>query len=523
MTTSQNVNYCTGQCWYDNFVVSPAGYPDTVYLGGSFDYGNYGFVNDGRGVLYSTDAGASFTDMTWDATFRPTPPGTCCQPNPVAPNGIHPDQHALVVSPTNPGLFFEGSDGGLMRSSGSNTDISSQCTTYRNLTGAGLALCQQLLSRVPSRLYNLNQGLTTLQFQGISVSPNARMVQGGTQDNGTWQSSGPNWSQIIYGDGGQSGFSANNVNLRFNTFTGQANDVNFRNGNPAYWVIASGPILSSPESAQFYPPVIADPSPARAGTIFQGSNSVWRTQDWAGNQAFLEANCPEFTTSASNPACGDFVQIGPTGATSLTASATDYRGTTRSGGNVGAIRRTPSNTGTMWVATTTGRVFISKNADAAASSVIYTRLDTLPSATASPGRFVSGIFIDPKNTNHAWLSYSSYSSLDPTTPGHVFSVTFDPTANSGNGDATWTSLDGTGAMAFPDFPATAITFDGDGGLYVANDWGVLNRPKGSPDWQVAGTGLPMVEVTDLVIAPTVGPRRLFAATHGRNVWTLPLP
>ena len=32
-----------------------------------------------------------FTDMTWDATTNPTPPGNCCQPNAIAPNGIHPD------------------------------------------------------------------------------------------------------------------------------------------------------------------------------------------------------------------------------------------------------------------------------------------------------------------------------------------------------------------------------------------------------------------------------------------------
>src|SRR5207249_4978650 len=146
----QTDNYCSGQCWYDNFVVTPTGYPDSVYVGGSFDYPTYGFATNGRGVLYSTDAGASFTDMTWDSTTPATPAGSCCQPNPVAPNGMHPDQHGFVVSPSNPGLFFDGSDGGLVRSDGSFKDISSQCTTYRTtLSGNDLALCQQLLSRVP--------------------------------------------------------------------------------------------------------------------------------------------------------------------------------------------------------------------------------------------------------------------------------------------------------------------------------------------------------------------------------------
>jgi hypothetical protein len=519
LTTTENINYCTGQCWYDNFVVTPAGYPDTVYLGGSYQYSEYGGKSNGRGVLYSTDAGASFTDMTWDATTNPTPPGSCCQPNSIAPNGMHPDQHALVVSPTNPGLFFDGSDGGLIRSSGSFADISSQCTTNRRLSGADLSLCQQLLSRVPTYLYSLNKGLSTLQFQSLSVAPdNAKHLQGGTQDNGTFETLGSavTWPQIIYGDGGQSGFSVNNSYLRFNTFTGQASDVNFQNGDPARWVVATGPIVSSPEGSQFYPPVTADPNPTNAGTIFQGSNSVWRTQDWGGSQTYLEANCPEFSTSSANPACGDFVRIGPTGATSLTASnATDYRGTSRSGGNVAAIQRTPSDTGTLWAATTAGRVFISKNADATAASVTYTRLDSLDAN--SPGRFVSGIYIDPTDANHAWISYSSYSSLTPSTPGHVFSVTYNPAGPS----ATWTNLDGSGTTAFPDFPATAIVRDSNGDLYVSNDWGVLRLPSGSTSWAVAGTGLPMVEVAGLTIVP--GSRKLYAATHGRSAWQLTLP
>jgi len=506
LTTSQNLGYCDNgqngaQCWYDNFVISPKGHPDSVYLGGAFSYNSYGRSTNGRGVLYSTDAGASFTDMTWDSTSSTTP------------NGLHPDQHALVVSSTNPGLFFEGSDGGLMRSSGSFTDASSQCAS-RGLSGNSLTLCQQLLSRIPTYLYSLNKGLSTLQFQSLSVAAdNPKHLQGGTQDNGTFETVGSAvvWPQIMYGDGGQSGFSANNSALRFNTFTGQANDVNFQNGDPTKWVVATGPIVSSPESAQFYPPITADPNPANAGTIFQGSTSVWRTQDWGGDQAYLEANCPEFTTSAANPACGDFVRIGPSGATDLTASSLGGR----SGGNVAAIERGPTDTGTLWAATTTGRLFISKNANAAASAVTFTRLDTL--AANSPGRFVSGIYVDPANANHAWVSYSSYNSLTPATPGHVFEVTYDSIA----GTATWTNLDGSGATAFPDFPATDVVRDSNGDLYVSNDWGVLRLASGSTDWVVAGSGLPMVEVAGLTIVPSA--RKLYAATHGRSAWSLTLP
>jgi hypothetical protein len=489
-----------------------------VYLGGSFSYGSYGFATNGRAFLRSSDAGNSFTDMTWDATTNPTPPGSCCQPNSIAPNGMHPDSHAIVEVPGSNIAFF-GSDGGIVRSSAGFRDISSQCTTERGLTGADLALCQQLLSAVPTQLFTTyNDGLSTLQFQSVSVNPSdANNLMGGTQDNGTFEKP-PNstsaWPQKIYGDGGQSGFNVGNSALRFNSFFLNFHDVNFRNGNPLKWVIASGPIVASGESSQFYAPIIADP--VSAGTIFQGSQSVWRTRDWAGNRAFLEANCPEFTTSGADPNCGDFVRIGPAGATDLTAAAADYRGMTRAGGNVAALARASSDAATLWAATTTGRLFISKNGDAGAHSVTYTRLDTL--AANSPGRFISGIAVDPADPNHAWITYSSYSAITPATPGHVFSVTYD----QGAGTATWTNLDGMGGPAFPDFPATGVAFDsGRGDLYVSNDWGVLRLPNGSTDWEVAGTGLPMVEVAGLTIVP--GARKLYAATHGRSAWQLTLP
>jgi hypothetical protein len=510
LTTTQNIDYCTGQCWYDNVVYSPPNKPDVVYLGGSYSYGTYGFATNGRAFIRSADAGASFSDMTWDATTNPTPPGSCCQPNPVAPNGQHPDSHAIVEIPgTNSAIF--GTDGGLMRSSGAFADISSQCTTYRGLSGTDLALCQQLLSAVPTYLYNLNRGLSTLQFQSLSVAAdNPKHLQGGTQDNGTFETYGSavTWPQIIYGDGGQSGFDVGNSAHRFNTFFANYTDANFQNGDPSKWVVISGPLFA--ESSAFYKPIIADPTVA--GTIFVGLTSVWRTQDWGGNQAHLEANCPEFTTSGADPACGDFVRIGNgVPSTSLTSSAWGDR----SGGNVAAVERARGDTGTLWAATGTGRVFVSQNADAAAGSVSWTRLDAL--ATNDPGRFVSGIFVDPTDANHAWISYGSYSALTPTTSGHVFSVTYD----QGAGTATWTNLDGSGAQMFPDFPATAIARDSNGDLYVANDWGVLRRANGSSDWVVAGTGLPQVEVAGLTIVPSA--RVLYAATHGRSAWKLTLP
>jgi hypothetical protein len=510
MTTSQNEDYCTGQCWYDNVVYSPPGKPDVVYLGGSYSYGTYGFTTNGRAFIRSADAGASFTDMTWDATTNPTTPGSYASiyPGlPIAPNGQHPDSHAILEIPGTDSAIF-GGDGGLMRSSGAFADISAQCTTYRGLTGGDLALCEQLLSAVPTYLYNLNKGLSTIQFQSLSVAPdNPKHLQGGNQDNGTFETYGSSvvWPQIMYGDGGQSGFDVTNSTHRFNTFFANYTDANFQNGDPTKWVIISGPLFG--ESSLFYKPIIADP--VAAGTIFVGLQHVFRTQDWGGSQAHLEANCPEFTTAGNDPACGDFVPLGGPMLTSATFGD-------RAGGNVAAVERAPSNTGTLWAATTTGRVFVSQNADnPTASSVAFFRIDSL--ASNDPNRFVSGIYVDPADPNHAWISYSGYNFNTPATPGHVFEVTYNP----GLGTATWASRDNPGGTAFPDFPATDIVRDSNGDLYVSNDFGVMILANGSTSWATAGSGLPMVEVAGLTIVP--GSRLLYAATHGRSAWKLTLP
>jgi hypothetical protein len=180
------------------------------------------------------------------------------------------------------------------------------------------------------------------------------------------------------------------------------------------------------------------------------------------------------------------------------------------------VARGTGDAGTLWAATSTGRVFVSKNADNPTNAAVtFTRIDSL--AANSPARFPSGIFVDPSNPNHAWIAYGSYSSLTPATPGHIFSVTFNPSGPS----ATWTSLDGSGATGFPDFPATGIVADSNTDLYVSNDWGVLRLPNGTTSWEVAGSGLPMVEVAGLTIVPSA--RKLYAATHGRSAWQLTLP
>ena len=488
-------NSCTGQCWYDNFVYTPAGHPDVVYVGGSYAYGEAGAgISNNRAVVLSTDAGKTFTDMTYDATDA------------LHPNGLHPDQHTLVTNPNNPLQFFEGNDGGIMRSSGTLADDSAQCAA-RGATGAALTRCQQLLSAVPSELRGINRGLTTLQFQSLSVSPfDSTLLQGGTQDNGTWQSTtlAGMFKNTIFGDGGQSGFDVADPNFRFHTYYAPQVDVNFKAGATADWNWIADPIVGTP--GQFYIPIISDP--AVSGTMYAGTDTVYRTKTHGMGTMSLSQfryQCNEFF-GHFQVQCGDWV---PIGATSLTDASLG----TRAGGNVAAVRRTASDGSTLWVATTNGRVFISQNANAdPEGSVTFTRIDT--TSAAAPNRFISGIAIDPANANHAWISYSGYNATTPTTPGHVFEVTYDPTSQ------TATFVDRSANLK--DLPVTDVAFDpATGDLYSSSDFGVYKFKAGGTQWLLAAKGMPNVEVAGLTLVP--GARVLYAATHGLGAWSLQLP
>jgi hypothetical protein len=486
-------NFCTGQCWYDNVVFTPPGHPDVVYLLGSYLYAETGGISNGRGVLLSTDAGTSFTDESMDAT------------DPVHPNGVHPDQHAIVVNPANPYQFWEGSDGGVIRSSGQFADMSAQCGS-RSLEQPALGRCQQLLSRVPTTLAGVNKGLPTLQFQSLSVSPfNANIVQGGTQDNGTFQTTGSpvEWPQVFWGDGGQSGFDAVERNFRFHTYFDASPDVNFSGGALDDWNWIGDPIYAT--GGLFYVPIISDPRVSRS--MFVGTTTVLRTKTAGmGSMSLGEfrAHCNEFTGDFAVQ-CGDWQPLGPT-------ALTDAAFGDRAGGAVAAVERTPADTATVWAATTTGRVFVSHNADAdPASAVTFARIDSL--SPAAPGRFVSGIYVDPTNPNHAWVSYSGYSAVTPATPGHVFEVTYNPAA----GTARWTDR----SYDLGDLPATDVVYDKvTGDLYASSDFGVYRLRPGRTHWNVAAPGMPNVEVAGLTIQ--TGARKLFAASHGLSAWSLTL-
>jgi hypothetical protein len=523
-------NYCqNGQCSYDSLVAHPRGSgPGTVWYLGSMNYDELKVYDrfgtgapprsNGRAVIRSTNAGGPVSAARWrDMTAILADPTDDWD----VAVGIHPDLRAAVFA-DNGNTAFIGGDGGVVRVDASATqDQSTSCAqrtwdydgdgTEDPLAPDDLALCQMLLNGVPNSIEPLNDGLRTIQFQSLSQNPQdpSGQILGGTQDNGTWsydtgRSEADRWFESIGGDGGQSGFDPVGGQLRYHNYFDATPEVNFHGDDPKTWLNIYDRLQLTPEARSFYTPFEADPT--TAGTLFTGLGHVWRTTDNGGDeQELIDNGClsNDLDPFRTRP-CGDWQPIGG----NLTSTVF---GSDRAGQYVVAVERAESDASTLWAATRIGRVFVSSNADDVAGSVSFHRIDS----PQTPGRFVTGIAIDPNDPNHAWISYTGYDAYTPDTPGHVFEVHYDPATHA----ATFEDR----SYNLGDQPVTALVAYGNtGSLFAATDFGVLELPAGATQWIDAGAGgLPHVATYGLTISQDG--QVLLAATHGRGAYSLELP
>jgi hypothetical protein len=501
LTAATSFGLCGSQCFYDLVVATPPDRPDTVLLGGVAQ------PQFGDGTIRSTDAGVSFQAFGSDAQR----------------NAAHVDVRAVVFHPRVPDIAIIGSDGGVVRNDGTFANASSRC-------GQGsTAACASYFSSVPSRLYFLNRGLQTLQFYNVSPDPRAPLdrLMGGLQDNGTiWidGSGSPGvWKSVFAaGDGtSASGFHPSRAGVLFASFQSNNFFVNFANGDQARWVRTGDPIRAADERASITASTgrqFLSFDEVNPDTQFTGFQHVWRTKDNGGSQTFLEASCRSLAPAPAG--CGDWVPLGvayPFAAGSTPASASrgpgdltgDVYGSDRPGGIIVAAERSPLDAGTLWAATSAGRLFVSKNADAAAPDAAFARIDT----PVAPNRFVTRIVADRTDVNAAFVSYSGFNALTPSAPGHVFRVVFNPSTRL----ASFTPLD----RDLGDLPINTLAVDDvKGDVYAGTDYGPLVLRKGASSWQLAGVGFPEALMVDLRYMPSQ--RVLIAATHGLGIFYLRL-
>jgi hypothetical protein len=535
--------YCDPQCAYDNYVYAPANplnapssgaNADVVYLSGANQYSENNRLSgrsNGRAVLLSTDAGVTFTDMTEDNRSS------------THPGALHPDHHALVVNPLNWRQFFDLSDGGVNRSDGVFVNDAADCTAppHSFNVPSRVAFCQVVLSRVPQTLNAINRGLRTIAAYTVDYSRNnPERVAFGAQDNGSMETIDDqnNWVQINIADGGPNRFDATGADRDFALTAFQSGSLMVRYDPlkqvDANWIADT---LADPTSVPPYAReasafiVPAETDPVTPGWMWTGREHVFRSQNYGRNpilatKAAHRANCNIWFGTFSDlngngeydlpgDACDDWKPLGDPGPNGRLTSAI-YG--SRAGGFVSANQRAYADSRTLWAATATGRIFISKNADNPNPALVtFTRLDSLD--PAAPPRYPTSIFVDRLNPDHAWISYSGYTSKTPATPGHIFEVFYTPPASpNASPKATFVNRDGHKINGYGDIPANRIIQTARGTLYVATDYGVVVNDGHSGVWRMAAAGLPNVDVADLVYVPERD--ALYAATHGQGVWLM---
>lgn len=130
-----------------------------------------------------------------------------------------------------------------------------------------------------------------------------------------------------------------------------------------------------------------------------------------------------------------------------------------------------------------------------------------------PNRYISGIAIEPADPSGrtAYVGFNGFSRRWTEGPGagigHIWK-----TSDAG---ATWTDISGN----FPDVPVNDIVVRGSK-LVVATDLATLISTDGGATWSRLSSNLPYTTVMDLSVGPD---GKLYAATHGRGIWSITAP
>ncbi len=137
---------------------------------------------------------------------------------------------------------------------------------------------------------------------------------------------------------------------------------------------------------------------------------------------------------------------------------------------------------------------------------------TLPIDGQLPNRYVSSFDVDPADPNHAVVAINGFSRRWTEGPGAGIGHLFE-THDAGE---HWTDI----STNLPDIPADTVKYVQGGALVVGTDNAVFYRAANSRTWYLLGTGIPTT--TTLQIKTDPSGRHLYAATHGRGIWSYDL-
>jgi photosystem II stability/assembly factor-like uncharacterized protein len=325
------------------------------------------------------------------------------------------------------------------------------------------AACEVENGGVRWRALNNNYGVT--QFYYGLPFPNGTSYIGGTQDNGTLKGTdsrgASGWTQAFGGDGGYVAIDPTATNVVYVETTRLSIRKSVDGGN-SYAGSTNG-ITESSANFLFINPFIMDPIDPL--TLWTGGRFLWRTS----NGAIL-------WTQAS-------AEIG--------------------GGTVSAIAVAADNSDTVIAGTSAGFIHRTDRGTRSTANTVW------PSVRPRSG-FVSWVAFDPNNTATVYATYSTFGGE------HVW--------KSVDGGASWTAIDGAGETAIPDIPVHTIIVDptNSARLFLGTDLGVFVSLDGGASWAKENNGFANVVTESLSLGVSGGFTYLFAFTHGRSVWRVPV-
>jgi sugar lactone lactonase YvrE len=396
---------------------------------------------------------------TWD-TANPywNYPFACDTTNTCA-NVTHPDQHALMISN---GQIVSGNDGGVYS---------------RPLTDTGTGGWSDLNATMHNLQYYY-AGAGNLPAGGVGI-------WGGLQDNGTALFD-PNQPQGVEPAGGD-GFDVIVNPANANDMVGEYTDLTMyssTDGGHTFNPYVS-PSCVAQETVGVKPRHDCDPS-ARFVAPFTADQT--NVNDWVAGGRYIWTSTAGWNTTCGVKGC-DWKQAYDTGAANAVTALSEANG---------AIYAT-------WVSG-------GGNPGAAFGAGIVTNVGGWHQVpmTGLPDRYPAGIVVDKNNSQHAIVVFNGYSRrwIPNAGNGHVFETL--------DGGRTWTDISGN----LPDVPSDAVVLLGSR-IVVATDSGVFTASDGGgagTQWSNLGTGLPNASVNDIRIGPDG--TSLYAATHGRGVWSI---
>ena len=316
--------------------------------------------------------------------------------------------------------------------------------------------------------YNIGISAHLLYSVGSSeAAPDA--IVGGLQDNGTRVRAGATdtFNQTLGGDGFGSNVHSGNGSLMIGTLY-NTRIYKSTDGGTNFVSASSGITESNSSSAPFITQIAPWRGAVDGNTLFTHVNlKVYKTVNYAAS----------------------WTALGTTGF--ITSGALR---------NVGVAK---SNVNIVGAVASGGRVFLTNN-----GGTSWTQTAAVP----NNGLSMSYVSFDTSNSNTVYVA----SVAPDSTKNHLWRST--------DFGGTWTALDRTTSQASNGLPAgvavNTILNDPNAPttLYAGTHLGVYRSVDSGGTWERFGAGMPLVNVTDLYVAPNSS--RVRAATFGRGFWEL---